>query len=161
MISRRRMMVMFELIGGLLMFPTKCMWWERSKLRYPVPLWYWYENEQGDVWKPTEAHFRGEEGPPPGFEYQHSRSVDLQHYVHSPKWHGGVTSSQGWSEGLALALAHDGYRLRDAIAIASHLCERCMNAAAHDYGLEWGYARYSEQWRKANTRCEYCKGEMA
>lgn len=70
----------------------------------------------------------------------------------------------GWWEDLALALAtgvngQKKYRLGDAINIASKLCERCMNAAAHQYGVEGGYPEFSEQWHRAGTSCKACRTE--
>ena len=67
-----------------------------------------------------------------------------------------------FNESLTLALATGAngqpkYRLMHAIIIAACLCERCMNALANQYGLDWGYPLNSEQYKNNNTRCEACK----
>lgn len=66
-----------------------------------------------------------------------------------------------WQESLTLAIANSGdYSLREAILISATSCERCMNALAHKYGLDWGYEEYSEEWQKCGTSCQFCKGEF-
>ncbi|MCX8132107.1 MAG: hypothetical protein N3I35_18660 [Clostridia bacterium] len=65
--------------------------------------------------------------------------------------------NQGWNEELALALVNSKeYTLSEAIIIAATSCERCMNALAHKYGLNWGYEEYSEEWQKCGTSCIFC-----
>lgn len=49
------------------------------------------------------------------------------------------------------------YSLDKAIIIASSNCERCMNSLAYEYGLNWGYKEYSDEWVRCNTCCEFCK----
>ena len=65
--------------------------------------------------------------------------------------------SSTWSESLALAIANSGdYTLSEAIIIAARSCERCMNALAHKYGLDWGYEEHSEEWQRCGTSCQFC-----
>jgi hypothetical protein len=67
---------------------------------------------------------------------------------------------QGWQEDLALAIANSGdYTLSEAIIIAATSCERCMNALAYKYGLEWGYAEGSDEWQRCGTSCQFCREE--
>ena len=69
-----------------------------------------------------------------------------------------MTSNCGWSEDLVLAMYNSkDYTLNQAIIISSTACERCLNALAHKYGLSWGYAEYSNEWKETNTKCEFCK----
>lgn len=58
------------------------------------------------------------------------------------------------SRGLRAPVIFD---LKDAIILAGSSCERCMNALAYRYGLDWGYARGSEEWERAGTSCFVCK----
>lgn len=40
----------------------------------------------------------------------------------------------------------------------STACERCMNVLAYKYlnGAD-GYEEYSDEWKKCNTECDFCK----
>jgi hypothetical protein len=79
------------------------------------------------------------------------------------KWEGYgskkvVSFHSGYSEGLALAIANSGdYTLSEAIIISAISCERCMNALAYKYGLDWGYEEGREKWEKAGTSCQFCE----
>ena len=71
-----------------------------------------------------------------------------------------MAGESGWSEDLALAMTNSGdYTLSEAILVAAQACERCMNALADQYGLDWGYPEFSDEWYKANTQCEFCTTE--
>lgn len=50
-------------------------------------------------------------------------------------------------------------RLSDALIIASESCERCLNALAYRYGLDWGYPEYGDQWQACGTRCPMCEDD--
>lgn len=72
------------------------------------------------------------------------------------------TTIGGGNEDVVLAMANSGdYRLSEAITIFGNACERCMNVLAYKYlnGAD-GYEEYSEEWHKANTVCDFCKGEI-
>jgi hypothetical protein len=131
--------------------------------RYPVPPTLWYENSAGEKWIPDEAHLRNMTPPPEGFSYQHSQFPhDLHHSCCTVPGPEIFRGSSSWSEDLVLAMAtNGGYKLSEAILIAANMCERCMNAAAHDHGLKWGYARGSAAWRQSNTECEFCQNAEA
>ena len=61
-----------------------------------------------------------------------------------------------------VAMVNSGdYKLDEAIYIYTHACERCMNVLEYKYsnGKE-GYAEYSEEWKKCNTECDFCKDEV-
>lgn len=66
--------------------------------------------------------------------------------------------NSGWPEDLMLAIANGGVRPQKAIQISALACERCMNALAHEFGLDWGYPEGSEEWRAAGTECDFCRG---
>lgn len=71
-----------------------------------------------------------------------------------------ITMNYSWSEDLVLAMVHSGdYNLYQAIIIAGKSCERCMNVLAHKYNLDWGYPELSEEWKKVNCACVFCKDE--
>jgi hypothetical protein len=64
-------------------------------------------------------------------------------------------------ERIILAMANSGdYTLKEAIIAYSEACERCSNVLWHKYtnGAE-GYIEGSEEWKKCNTRCKWCKEE--
>lgn len=81
------------------------------------------------------------------------------------KWEGYgsreiVSFNSGWSQDLVLAMANSKeYTLGEAIIIAARSCERCMNALAHKYSLDWGYEEHSEDWEKCGTSCKFCEHE--
>lgn len=67
-------------------------------------------------------------------------------------------ANSGWQQSLALAITNSGdYTLGEAIIISATSCERCMNALAEKYGLDWGYPEGSEEWQKCGTSCKFCK----
>lgn len=74
-----------------------------------------------------------------------------------------MEENRGYSLELVLALATGAngqlpkYPLEKAIIYASHICERCENALAFQYGLPWGYPEGADQWIKAGTSCPACE----
>ena len=62
-------------------------------------------------------------------------------------------------EKLILAMANSGdYTLKESIAILAQCCERCHNVLAYKYLKgEDGYPEYSDEWKKCNTHCDFCK----
>ena len=65
------------------------------------------------------------------------------------------------NEDVILAMANSGdYTLSEAIAVLANACERCMNVLTYKYlnGKD-GYPEHSDEWKKANTVCNYCRGE--
>lgn len=143
-------------VGALIAFVL--MPWRRVRARptrLAVPPILWYENDAGEKWIPTADDF-DHSGRPAGFHYQWSQFPrQLEENCHGPDGH-MMTGHSSWPEDLVLAMTAD-YTLSDAILIAAHLCERCLNAAAYDYGLTWGYRRGSPGWLKANTTCPHCQ----
>ena len=62
---------------------------------------------------------------------------------------------------LLVAMANSGdYTLEEAMLVYAKACERCSNVLWHKYiGGKEGYEEYSAEWKKANTVCDFCKGE--
>lgn len=60
---------------------------------------------------------------------------------------------------VAMVNAGD-YTLEEAIWICATCCERCMNALTYKYldGKD-GYPEHSEEWKKCNTVCDFCREE--
>jgi len=71
--------------------------------------------------------------------------------------------NMGWSEDLAMGLTNSGdYTLSQAILIAAQSCERCMNVLIYEHVTkDDGYPEYSDEWKKTNTECAFCKDEKA
>ena len=69
------------------------------------------------------------------------------------------TGIGGGNQDLILAMVNSGdYTLKEAIAVLASACERCLNVLAYKYlnGAD-GYAEHSEEWKKCNTVCDFCK----
>lgn len=68
------------------------------------------------------------------------------------------TTYRGMSDCIVAMVNSGEYTLEQAIWICANACERCMNVLCYKYleGKE-GYAEYSEEWRKCNTECDFCK----
>ena len=62
---------------------------------------------------------------------------------------------------LAVAMVNSGdYDLYEALGVLAHCCERCYNVLLYKYLKDDdGYPEYSEEWKKANTVCEFCRKE--
>ena len=66
-----------------------------------------------------------------------------------------------FSQDCIVSMVNSGdYTLEEAIFVYCNSCERCMNVLLYKYlnGAD-GYKEYSEEWKKCNTVCEWCKGE--
>lgn len=73
----------------------------------------------------------------------------------------GSTHISRGSEDVILAMVNSGdYTLSEAIIVYASACERCMNVLCYKYldGKD-GYPEYSEEWKKCNTVCDFCKGD--
>jgi hypothetical protein len=92
----------------------------------------------------------------PAEEYV-SFSVSVTEEVYDKKYKKILAFNSTWSEDLVLALhGKTKFNLQECILIASRACERCMNSLAHQYGLDWGYPEYSDEWFETNTSCKLC-----
>ena len=72
---------------------------------------------------------------------------------------GSTSYGTKWSQKCILAMVNSGdYTLEEAVYIYCSSCERCMNVLLYKYlNGEEGYAEFSEEWKKANTCCDFCK----
>lgn len=126
----------------------------------------WFENEEGDKffidWENWEGLSADE-----GYDYMFSRNPDvLVERMHvrneDGNWEELCVGESSFPEDLVLAIVESGdYGLCDSITIASICCERCMNALAHQYGLDWGYPEFGEEWRDCSTSCQFCEDEKS
>lgn len=69
------------------------------------------------------------------------------------------TTTYGSGQDCIVAMVNSGdFTLEQAIWVYANACERCMNALCYKYldGKE-GYEEYSEEWKKCNTVCDFCK----
>ena len=69
------------------------------------------------------------------------------------------TSIGGGNQDVIMAMVNSGdYTLQEALVVYSTACERCMNVLAYKYlnGTD-GYEEYSDEWKKCNTECDFCK----
>lgn len=60
---------------------------------------------------------------------------------------------------LAVAMVNSGdFDLYEALGVLAQTCERCTNVLWNRYLPDVdGYPEYSEEWKKCNTECEFCK----
>lgn len=71
------------------------------------------------------------------------------------------TSIGGGNQDVILAMVNSGdYTLNEALVVFAFSCERCMNVLAFKYlnGKD-GYEEYSDEWKKCNTVCDFCRNE--
>lgn len=64
-----------------------------------------------------------------------------------------------FNDDVIMAMVNSGdYTLGEAIVLWCTSCERCMNVLAHKYlnGTD-GYEEYSEEWKRCNTVCDFCR----
>lgn len=69
------------------------------------------------------------------------------------------TSTYGGGQDAIVAMVNSGdFTLEQAIWVWANSCERCMNALTYKYldGKD-GYEEYSDEWKKCNTECGFCK----
>ena len=72
-----------------------------------------------------------------------------------------VSTTYGGGQDCIVAMVNSGdFTLEQAIWVYANSCERCMNALAYKYldGKD-GYPEYSEEWKKCNTVCDFCRDE--
>lgn len=126
----------------------------------------WYTDEAGNHLPCGPA-----DGMPKGAVYAHSCfPLEITEHIYRVRPDGGyggkdrvcsLNSTLGRDSGrLAVAMVNSGdYDLAEALAVLAESCERCMNVLYYRYlPDEDGYAEYSEEWKQANTVCEFCRG---
>jgi hypothetical protein len=70
------------------------------------------------------------------------------------------TTYSSMSDVIIAMLNSGDYTLEQAVWICAKACERCSNALIYKYldGKD-GYAEYSDEWKKCNTVCDFCRDE--
>lgn len=132
---------------------------DKSKL----PCGIWYEDKHGNIIPFNE----GAEPPKEAVSKHVSFPLEVREeiWVNKNKREKGkpdITFSThigGGNQDVILAMANSGdYTLAEAIALWASCCERCANVLAYKYlnGKD-GYEEYSDEWKKSNTVCRYCK----
>lgn len=137
----------------------------------------WYEDSEGNIYK-EEAKTLELSVPNVSGEitYHSCFPMDIHENVSLIKdnqFERLFTGTSGCSRDLVLAMTRPSFKERlksvfrtfkwmpvadidQAMRHASR-CERCMNALAYVYGLDWGYKPFSEEWHKSGTSCKVCK----
>lgn len=66
----------------------------------------------------------------------------------------------GMSDVIVAMVNRGDYTLEQAIWICANACQRCINVLAYKYldGKD-GYREFSDEWKKCNTVCDFCRGE--
>lgn len=135
----------------------------KSKIKNGI----WYEDKDGNFL----GYMNDEEQPPQGAYSYHAcfplqvieeiciieKKEDSITYI--PLMNGCVHIGSG-NQDVILGMVNSGdYTLAEALAVYANACERCTNVLAWKYtnGKD-GYPEYSDEWKKVNTECYYCKG---
>lgn len=120
----------------------------------------WYENDKGEKYIPKQME-TPDDIPIDKYPYQVSQfptQLNTSYLkCYDDRSEEIAEGHSSWPEDLVMAMANSGdYTLSESILIAAQSCERCMNALAHKYGLDWGYPEGSEEWQKCGTSCQFC-----
>lgn len=124
----------------------------------------WYEDDEGKIQAPSIDQIKNYDNPKDAV-YQLSRipcRLDTMKILIKPDGTSGArsTMTEGYPPDLALALTNSGdFTLGEAIIFSATVCERCMNALAYEYGLDWGYPVDSQAYATCGTSCKLCKQE--
>lgn len=135
---------------------------DKSKLKIGL----WFTDEDGNY-----IPFTGDIKTPEGAVYAHSCwPLELREDVYRIREDGGYGErdrlfSAGTHIGrgngrLIVAMVNSGdYDLYEAIGVYGSACERCTNVLWNKYlPGECGYEEFSDEWKKANTECDFCRG---
>lgn len=124
----------------------------------------WYTDEDGNYIPYTDLI------KPEGAVYAHSCfPLELHEAIYKLREDGeygekdkvcGFCTHIGRDSGrLIVAMVNSGdYDLYDAIGVYGTACERCMNVLWNKYFPgEDGYEEFSDEWKKCNTVCDFCR----
>lgn len=69
------------------------------------------------------------------------------------------TTTYGSGQKCIVAMVNSGdFTLEEAIYVYANSCERCMNSLEYKYlNGEEGYPEFSDEWKKCNTECDFCR----
>jgi 2'-5' RNA ligase len=120
----------------------------------------WYENEQGDRWYPTDEELKDayhmQDVMNNGFPYQHLLSPILQDSCCTSEGQlfRGETTINSIGP-IVMALIKDyGWGFTDAITVAGHTCERCLNILLEE---ATGQEYPQKDKDSAGTHCDICQ----
>jgi hypothetical protein len=118
----------------------------------------YYKDANGRIIPQT---FDNVEGPVEAVEFHSVIATVVDSYFlrdERGKFKKVLTGESSFSDDLALAIMeHKDLTLSQSIVAAAICCERCMNALAYEYDLDWGYPECSEEWIAAGTTCPFCE----
>lgn len=144
---------------------------------------FWFELEDGAVVDELPENYSGYVSYWTAFPCQFSEEMMSYNY-HPKKWYeklllkinpklqkkwnltkdrtfkSTITFHSGYKSmsDVIVAMVNSGdYTLEQAIWICAKSCERCMNVLSDKYLGKDGYAEYSEEWKRCNTVCDFCK----
>ena len=138
---------------------------DKSKLKIGL----WYTDADGNIvpWDEKSVD------PPQGAVYAHSCwPLEIREEIYKVQKDGGYgekdkvvafSTHLGRASGrLAVAMVNSGdYDLYEALGVLATACERCVNVLWNKYlPKEDGYEEYSEEWKKCNTVCEFCREDQ-
>ena len=130
------------------------------KREYLETLWYADKNDQ-KIPCDIQRLERAQEGA----RYQHSQFPrQLTHRILRLNDDGSSVDVGSFTAtypiDLVIAIYQDGgYTWDQAVILVANSCEKCMNALAYQYGLDWGYPLYSKDWHNCGTSCFHCRNE--
>lgn len=124
-----------------------------------IKMGIWYEDEHGNVYKPD-----GDEIDP-HFDFEVTKhvcfplEVNEKIFTSSGEYVLTCHTHIGGDGRLLVAMVNSGdYTLPEAMAVYANACERCANVLWYKYtNGEEGYPEFSDDWKKCNTVCEFCK----
>lgn len=73
-------------------------------------------------------------------------------------WTGGISFGSKMAQDCIVAMVNSGdFTLEQAVWVYANSCERCTNVLLYKYldGKD-GYEEYSTEWKRANTKCDFC-----
>ena len=138
---------------------------DKSKLNVGI----WYTDDNGNII--ANEH---DEVKPEGATYSHVLfPLEIREEIYRIRKDGGwgekqkvitFTTHLSRSTGqLAVAMVNSGdYDLYEALAVLAQSCERCTNVLWNKYlpEVDCGYPEHSEEWKRCNTVCAFCKDEV-
>ena len=132
----------------------------------------WFEDEEGNIYPNSrdlpkdKEYFTYHSVFPCTYreelnEYCIHESIDPVNFTFSKLLSMDTSYGSKTSQDCVVAMVNSGdYTLEEAIYVFANACERCTNVLLHKYlnGAD-GYEEYSEEWKKANTVCDWCRDE--
>lgn len=131
---------------------------DQSKIKTGV----WFEDSDGNMVECEQDSSFTTGGTPKGGTMHAAFPLEISERIYNDAGKLILTGKTHLTdESTILAMANSGdYSLKDAIMVLRQCCERCHNVLSFKYlNGEAGYPEYSEEWKKANTCCDFCQDE--